>query len=187
MCGDSFAPEMPATGVRSAGRGASVSAHSRVFFGIAGTLLLFGLLYFAYVTHQKHAPNYAVTFIDRLTKKPDSVPLSNEALTINQLGYSYFKLDVPAKASSVALLGNFTASGRGGNTIEAFVFSETDYVNWQNNQQADPFYSSGKVTMGTIDANLPPGPGSYYLVFNNKFSVLAPKTIRLNAKLTYYH
>lgn len=178
---------MPATGARSAGRGSSVSADSRVVFAIAGTLLLFGLVYFAYITHQKHAPNYAVNLIDRLTKKPGSVPLSNQALTINQLGYSYFKLDVPAKASSVALRGNFSASGRGGNTIEAYVFSEADYVNWQNNQQADPFYSSGKVTMGTIDANLPTGPGSYYLVFNNKFSVLAAKTIRLNARLTYYH
>jgi hypothetical protein len=33
---------------------------------------------------------------------------------------------------------------------------------------------------------LPVGAGSYYLVFNNKFSVLAPKTVRVDAALTYY-
>lgn len=165
---------------------APLPEQARVAFLGAGLLLLAGLGYFAYVTHRIPKTGSAINFVDRLTKKEHTLPLANRSLTINQLGYSYFQLDVPAKASSVALEGTFTASGAGGNTIEAFVFSENDYENWQKQQGANPFYSSGRVSMGKIDASLPPGPGTYYLVFNNKFSVVNPKMVRLDAALNYY-
>jgi len=153
---------------------------------LATILLLAGLACCAFFVKRGPLPNYALNLYDRLTKKAHSVPLAASSLTINQLGYSYFKLEVPAKASSVSLRGNFTAYGTAGSTIEAYLFSQDGYHNWQSNAQADPFYTSGKVTMGTIDAALPSGAGAYYLVFNNKFSTSIPKTIRLNAKLTYY-
>ena len=162
------------------------SNRARLAFAAAGILLLSGLGYFAYVTRRPHPANYAVKFFDQLTRKPHSIPVSDHELTINQLGYSYIKLPVPAKASSVVLHGNFTASGGGGNTIEVFVFSQDGYENWQKQQYADPFYSSGRVSMDKIEANLPSGAGTYYLVFNNKFSSVTPKTINVDAKLTYY-
>jgi ABC-type oligopeptide transport system substrate-binding subunit len=158
----------------------------RTLLVVIAILLLSVLAYSAYTVNRNHNDKYAANVFDRLTKQVHTTPVSSGAFTINQLGYSYFKLDVPAKASSVLLHGTFTASGGLGNTIEAFVFSESDYVNWQNRHEVNPFYGSGKVTMGTIDANLPPGAGSYYLVFNNKFSVLAPKTVRVNAELRFY-
>jgi|SRR5579862_1084135 len=187
MCGDSYLVA-PTAGGAAARRGAMSFQLSRVAFGIAGVLLLAGAGYFYYAhTLSRTGRNeQAANLIDRLTKKPHNIPVSSEPVTINQLGYSYFKLDVPSKASSVMLKGSFIASGGVGNTIEAFIFSEADYVNWQNRHAANPLYSSGRVTMGTMHTELPVGPGSYYLVFNNKFSVLDSKTVRVDAALTYY-
>jgi hypothetical protein len=185
MCGDSF---LGSPSVRRKRAGTSQVAP----FLAAAIFLLAGLGYFAYTNHRIHGvdADYPIRVIDRsydqLTKKPHIIPLSNHGLTINQLGYSYFKIEVPAQASSVVLQGKFTASGGAGSTIEAFVFSESGYENWQKQQYVDPFYSSGRVSMDTIEANLPSGAGTYYLVFNNKFSAIAPKTIHMDAKVTYY-
>jgi hypothetical protein len=185
MCGDSFL--LGETDAARARRRLGANAQpGRVVAALAvAVLLLAGLGYYAYMTHRRASDRYAENFVDRLTKKPYTMPVASDELTINQLGYTYFKLDVPAKASSVVLHGNFTATG-GENTIEAYVFSASGYVNWQNRHAANPFYSSGKVSMDTINASLPAGAGTYYLVFNNKFSVTAPKNVHVNAALNYY-
>jgi hypothetical protein len=186
MCGDSFLAS-PNLGSKSV-----VRNWTRLAFVAGGTLLVLALAYFAHVSQQMHSMNSRLAMravaqsYDELTKKPHSIPVSDHKLTVNQLGYSYYTIEVPTRASSVALHGNFTASGGGGNTIEVFLFSESEYENWQKQQYTDSFYSSGRVSMDTINANLPPGSGTYYLVFNNKFSALAPKAIRMDAKVTYY-
>jgi hypothetical protein len=181
MCGDRFLLST------ANGAGSAKIKAIKIACGVAaGILLLAGLGYYAHIAQRAHGPSSAANLFDRLTKKPHSIPVSSRSFTINQLGYTYFKVPVPAKASSVLLHGNFIANGGSDNTIEAFVFSENDYANWQNQRVSSPYYSSGKVTMDPIDAKLPPGGGSYYLVFNNKFSTLNPKTIRVDAKLSYY-
>jgi hypothetical protein len=183
MCGDSFLVSPNRKG--KAGRN-----WSGIVFAVAGVLLLSALGYYVYRNGRTQGTTSTIDALgrsfDKLTKKPHSIPVANEGITINQLGYSYFKLQVPAQASSVEFHGNFTASGGAGNMIEAFVFSEDGYESWQKQRYSDPFYSSGRVSMDRIDANLPSGPGTYYLVFNNKFSLLSPKTIHVEAKLTYY-
>ncbi len=184
MCGDSFlvSPNRPGTGKGN---------WSVAVFAVAGVLLLSALGYYVYTRKQMQggaasAIDEVDRSFDKLTKKPHSIPLVSDGLTINQLGYSYFKLQVPAKASSVEFHGNFTASGGAGNMVEAFLFSADGYENWQRQQYANPLYRSGRVSMDQMDAELPSGPGTYYLVFNNKFSELTPKTIHVQAKLTYY-
>jgi hypothetical protein len=192
MCGDSYLVAPTAGGAARGRRGGQMAFQlSRVAFVMAGILLLAGggyyyYAYYAYRTSYKRRSDHTANLLDRLTKKPHSVPVSSDPVAINQLAYTYFKLDVPAKASSVLLKGTFIASGGTGNTVEAFLFPETDYVNWQNRHAATPLYSSGKVTMGAIETELPAGAGSYYLVFNNKFSVLDSKTVHVDAALTYY-
>ena len=186
MCGDSFLVSPNLRKRKMAGTSQFAP------FVAAGVFLLAGLGYFAHTNHRLHSvsADSAVRVLDRsydqLTKKPHGIPVSIHGLTINQLGYSYFKLAVPANASSVELHGNFTAIGGAGNTIEVFVFSESGYGDWQKQQEAHPFYRSGKVSMDAIQAELPSGAGTYYLVLNNKFSTITPKTINVDAKLTYY-
>jgi hypothetical protein len=42
------------------------------------------------------------------------------------------------------------------------------------------------VTVGTIDVNLPSNVATYYLVFNNRFSLFAQKTVDVDVTLAYY-
>jgi hypothetical protein len=183
---------------RKCGQGLAVSAPARTPpetkperklvrtpFAIAGVVLV-ALLIYGYNTSQKATPNPAANPIDRLVKQQHTTQVSNPTLAVNALGYSYFKLDVPPGATSVLLHGNFTASGGMGNDIEVFVLPESDFVNWQNGHAAKTFYNSGKVTVGTLNVNLPADAGTYYLVFNNKFSLLSQKILRVDAALTYY-
>jgi hypothetical protein len=89
-------------------------------------------------------------------------------------------------AVSAVLQGNFTASGGSGNDIEAYVFSENDFMNWQNRHSAKTYYNSGRVTANNVSVNLPDDAGTYYLVFDNRFSLFSPKVVRVNATLSYY-
>ena len=157
----------------------------RAPFAIAGILLIVFLIY-GYNASQKANPNPAANPIDRLVKQQHTTTLANPALVINGLSFGYFKLDVSPGATSVRLQGNFTASGGTGNDIEVFVLPESDFVNWQNGHAAKTFYNSGKVTVGNLNVNLPSDAGTYYLVFNNKFSLLSQKSVRVDANLTYY-
>jgi hypothetical protein len=157
----------------------------RTPFAIAGVLLLIFMIY-GYNASQRANPNPAASPIDRIVKQQRTATISNPALAVNALSFSYFKLDVPPGATSVLLHGNFTASGGMGNDIEAFVMPESDFVNWQNGHSAKTFYNSGKVTVGSLNVNLPADAGTYYLVFNNKFSLLTQKILRVDAALTYY-
>ena len=59
-------------------------------------------------------------------------------------------------------------------------------MNWQNRHSAKTFYNSGKVTVGNISVDLPSGAATFYLVFDNRFSLLSQKNIQVNATLTYY-
>ena len=187
-CGQGLA--VPAGGVASAGAGAAVAPARipaapqpakplvRAPFVIAGVLLLLLLIY-GYNASQRANPNPAVNPVDRIVKQQRTVTAKNPDLHVNAL-------EVPTGATSVNLHGNFTASGGLTNDVEVFVMSENDFVNWQNRHEAKTFYNSGKVTVGTINVNLPADAGTYYLVFNNRFSLLTQRTVLVDAALTYY-
>jgi hypothetical protein len=157
----------------------------RTPYAIAGILLLLFIVY-GYNATQRTNPNTAANPVERIVKQLHTTTIANPSLTVNAMSSAYFKLDVPQGATSVQLHGNFTASGGMGNDIEVFVLPEADFVNWQNGHNAKTFYNSGKVTVGTLNVNLPAEAGTYYLVFNNKFSLLSQKNIRVDGTLTYY-
>jgi hypothetical protein len=202
-CGQGLATPATSSGVVSAGAGAAVAPARipetprspetpqkskpwvRAPFAIAGVLLLL-LLVYGYNANQRANPNPAVNPIDRLVKQQRTFTVKNPAFHLNALNFGYFKLDVPSGATSVNLSGNFTANGGFTNDVEAYVLSADDFVNWQNRHAAKALYSSGKVTVGTLNVNLPADAGTYYLVFNNRFSLLAQKTVIVDVALTYY-
>jgi len=124
--------------------------------------------------------------LQQLAKQQHTLVINQQSVTASANGYYYFKLDVPPGSSGAHLQGSFTASGGSGNDIEAYVLSETDFVNWKNGHPAKTFYNSGKVTTGNININLPAEVGTCYLVFDNKFSLLSQKNVQVNATLTYY-
>jgi hypothetical protein len=149
----------------------------RAPYAIAGILLIVALFYASNASQD--SGNHAANRIDQLVKQRHIVTFKNPALSINAFNFAYFKLDIPSGATSVRLEGNFTASGGTGNDVVVFLFPEKDFVNWQNRHATTNLYNSGMVTVGTIDVNLPSDTATYYLVFNNRFSLFPKKPLML--------
>jgi hypothetical protein len=106
-------------------------------------------------------------------------------MVVGAHSYSWYPLVVPPGATGVTVTGRFTATGGMGNDIIVYVLDEDGFVNFRNGHPARTFYNSGRMTQSSISAVLPDAPGSYYLVFDNRFSLLTPKAIQLNATLGY--
>jgi hypothetical protein len=94
----------------------------------------------------------------------------------------FHKFSVPKGTTEAILRGTFQAFGGEGNDIMAFVMSETDYLNWRNNHDAQAYYQSGQVTAGQINIVLSP-IGTYFLVFSNSFSDVSSKTLSAQVNL----
>jgi hypothetical protein len=113
-----------------------------------------------------------------------SAPLTNGAATVNATSYSWYKFTVPANVTNVVIDGHFTATGGTGNDIGCYILDEDGFTNFQNGHGSGTYYNSGKVTTARIQAaNLP--AGTYYLVLDNRFSLLTPKAVQIQATLTY--
>jgi len=102
------------------------------------------------------------------------------------LHYSFYTLSVPVGAHNVQVRGHFQATGGTGNDIEVFLLNDEQYTNWKNGHGTQTYYNSGKITVGDVQAVLPDGVGTYYLVFNNNFSALTAKAVMFNGTMTYY-
>lgn len=115
-----------------------------------------------------------------------TINIGNGSAAVAALNCVYYELPVPDGANNVKVQGHFTAAGGTGNDIEVMILSEDDFTNWQNGHESKAFYQSGKTTVGDISAILPNSAGTYYLVLNNKFSLLTSKAVQFNAAMTYY-
>ena len=113
-----------------------------------------------------------------------SEPVVNGELSVNPGDYAYYSFEVPSDATDPQLTISFTASGGSGNNIYVYVMDSTDFINWQNGNSASAIYNSGKVTTASTTVYLP-GPGIYYVVFDNTFSWISTKTVSANIVLQY--
>jgi hypothetical protein len=120
-----------------------------------------------------------------LQPTPRAVPVTNGALTINAGGISWYPFTVPPNATDITLNGHFNATGGFGNDIIAYVTDDDGLANLKNRHEARVWFNSQKVTQSTITASLPNTPGTYYLVFDNRFSFITPKAVQVNATLNY--
>jgi hypothetical protein len=112
------------------------------------------------------------------------LPITNGAATVRAAAYSWYTFVVPTGASTVAVVGHFSATGGSGNDIECYILDEDGLTNIKNGHAAKAYFNSGKVTQAKIGAVLPL-PGTYYLVLDNRFSLLTPKAVQIDAVLSY--
>ncbi len=82
------------------------------------------------------------------------------------------------------LKGRFTASGGSGNDVQVVLAAEDEHVNWKNGHVAKVLYSSGKITIGTLDVPISRS-GIYYLAISNTFSAVSTKSVLSEVVLTY--
>ncbi|HKU24768.1 MAG TPA: hypothetical protein VJQ54_04805 [Candidatus Sulfotelmatobacter sp.] len=102
--------------------------------------------------------------------------------------YTYFRFTVPQRSSNVHIDGHFDTAGGSGSDIEAVILNAEEFADWSNNQQTNAYYVSGRLTSDTLDVKLPATTDAlttYYLVFNNAFSVLSKKVVTAEIKLHY--
>lgn len=120
-----------------------------------------------------------------LLPQPHYIPVTNGALTVNAHSLAWYTFVVSPNASTVAINGHFTATGGIGNDIIAYITDEDGLANLKNGHRARVYYNSQKVTQSAISTALPSAPGTYYLVFDNRFSLITPKAVQVNVTLSY--
>jgi hypothetical protein len=106
------------------------------------------------------------------------------AFIVEPRTFKPFKITLAPGMTNARVEGNFTASGAR-NDIEVTLLNEAQYANWQNRQRFDAAYVSGRVTSGKIAVTLPAGPGTYYMVFSNRFSIISNKAVTADVQLVY--
>jgi hypothetical protein len=106
------------------------------------------------------------------------------AFIVEPRTFKPFKITLTPAMTNARLEGSFTASGAR-NDIEVTLLNEAQFANWQNRQRFDAAYVSGRVTSGKIAVTLPAGPGTYYVVFSNRFSIISNKAVTADVQLVY--
>jgi len=152
---------------------------------LVALLAVLGFVLWAISNHQIGRPSQTTPTTFSVTPQPRVMPLVDTAFTLNAAQGMHWNFTVPPNATDVRVEGTFTASGGTGNDVEVYLLNDDEFVNWQNRHAVNTLYNSGRMTQGTVNAVLPPGPGAYHLVFNNKFSLISPKAVRASIRLHY--
>jgi hypothetical protein len=113
-----------------------------------------------------------------------TTPVVEGSFTVTARNYAQYKVVVSGDMTYPRLEGTFTASGGANNDVEVALLDETQFLNWQNRHTFKAMYESGRVTADKIRVSLPM-PGTYFLVFSNRFSLLSRKTVAADVKLHF--
>jgi hypothetical protein len=153
-------------------------------------LLVVLLVGFGLVVYFNRADNAATAVLQNpLPNAPPQLRLYTQtidtAFTVPRLSDKAYRFAIPAGAREATLQGHFTATGGSGNDIEVWVMNDDGFANWQNKHLVTPIYNSGKVTQGTVNVSLSDDAGTYYLIFNNRYSLISPKAVQDNVSLQY--
>jgi len=120
--------------------------------------------------------------------------------SVSAHNFRYYKFDLPEGSTNVSIIGQFTATSSEkkvgatkskasaeseDNDVEVYVLSEPAFAVWQNGYATSSVYESGRVSQGTMQAELPAGAGVYYLIFSNKFSPKTAKSVNSTVLLRY--
>ena len=123
--------------------------------------------------------------------------------------FRYYKFSLPEGSVNVAIVGQFSAeadtstpanrkdkskddknkdsdkSKDSDSGVEVYVLTDAAFTVWQNGYATSSLYESGKVAVGSVQADIPAGAGIYYLVFSNKSSPKTPKSLHATVLLRY--
>ena len=112
------------------------------------------------------------------------VKIGTTQFAVNAGKVLYYRIPIK-DMRNIHITGHFLALGGFGNDIDVVLAEETEFGKWMDKQPAKVYYQSGKTTSGDIDVKLSPLTATYYLCFDNRFSVLSAKTINADISLFY--
>jgi hypothetical protein len=112
--------------------------------------------------------------------QPIIVKVLSGPFVVPALGYASVNFQVDSvRMQQPRLVGSFTVVAiKAGNKldIEMDLLNEEQFRIFARGQSVSPLYNSGRVTSHQVNLSVPQS-GTYYLVFNNKFSLITPKTV----------
>jgi hypothetical protein len=129
--------------------------------------------------------NPAALQLRRLVDKSHSQTITPAVFSVKPHSFSSYEFTVPSGSVNVAVTGEFTATGNSSSDIEVCVFKDDAFVSWQGGYSPSAYYSSSRVIKGDVNAELPAGAGTYYVVFNNNFSPRTTKSVQSEVTLHY--
>ncbi len=91
---------------------------------------------------------------------------------------STLKFQLLRGTAEKGFLESYVGASTPGIALEGFAFTAF-------RRSTDTYYNSGRATQKSVHATLPSGTGTYYLVFNNNFSLVSPKAIQASVTLRY--
>jgi len=97
----------------------------------------------------------------------------------------YYSIEFNSGMAEVS--GSFTSteSGGYGNDIEVFLCTYRQFVDWRDGAAGvSGLYWSGRVRSASFTVDLPEGANTYYLVYNNRFSLFTHKVVTSHVQLT---
>jgi hypothetical protein len=103
----------------------------------------------------------------------------SDSITVAPGEIKWYTFDVDRDGGHI--IGNFRAQGGSHNDIRVLIMSAEEIENYKNGNNTETYYDSGKKTVGRFNVNVP--GGSYCLVFDNKFSVVSNKAVRIYAEV----
>ena len=109
---------------------------------------------------------------------PETQVLVNNVVSVPAHGSTHYEFTLTRNA---LVSGDFRAFGGAGNDVIVLVMDADSYVNWTNGHQVRVYYNSGQETVGHMSVML--SPGDYYLVFDNGFSLVTPKSVEAHVNL----
>jgi hypothetical protein len=113
---------------------------------------------------------------------PHFYTIASGSFVVQPRTYTSFKVNVPEGTTRARVDGRFSASGAN-NDIEVLLLEEHQYLNWQNAHRFRAAYESGRVTADKLAVDLPAEPATYYMVFDNRFSMLSNKGVAADVNL----
>lgn len=124
------------------------------------------------------AKSPSVKYVDR------KQVITSGQLIVNAGQAIWSPIVVPTGSRNVHVTGNFSVSGGAGNDINAVITDQMNLTNWVNGHAAKCYWGTeGPETVGQFDVVL--SPGTYYLAFSNKQSIISQKQVFVNAELNY--
>jgi hypothetical protein len=141
---------------------------------------IIAIVWIAQNSKSKSSEPYAPSVI----ATPHTQVIASGSVVVNAGKVLYYRIPVK-DMRDIHITGHFLALGGQGNDIDVVLADETDFGKWMDRQPAKVYYQSGKTTSGDIDLKLSPLTATYYLCFDNRFSVLSAKTINADVSMSY--
>lgn len=117
--------------------------------------------------------------------RPFSDKLAAGQIEVQAGGDARYQVHIDTtKMLNAVVVGSFRASGGSRNDIAVVLAAEDEFENWINGHQANVLFATDRVTTGRLNVPITHS-GTYILAFNNRFSLLARKTVAADIELRY--